>query len=196
MCQNQGWGGGGYYFQVFVPYRYNNCAWPTNQEKYETLQLQNPRPLWFRPIAYQYMIPWYKQCGGHRTECWALLGQVQSQMGHPLVSGAVGPSALMLHLPSPAHLYMPCRPGPLPRGSPCILVQHLPSEGSRSTYCALRPHHKMGQSQEKHAGWCCLPAQGLHPWRNQGPQVAAPTSRALGICLHHPWLLPKSLLRW
>lgn len=80
------------------------------------------------------------------------------------MSGAMGPSALMLHLPSPAHLYMPYRPGPLTRGSPRILVKHLPSEGSRSTYCALRPHHRMGQSQEKHAGWFCLPAQGLHPW--------------------------------
>ena len=100
--------------------------------------------------------------------CWVLLGQVKNQTGHLPVSATTGLSALKLHLPSPAQLYVPRRPRPLTKGSPTsILVKHSPSRGPVSVYCApTRPCCGMEKSQGKRAGWWTLPLGGPmgHMW--------------------------------
>lgn len=89
------------------------------------------------------------QCGWHGAERWALLDQVKNETGHLFVSGAMGPSALMLHLPAATLLYVSHRPGPLTKASPPgTLVKHSPSKDSKRAYCALRSHHGMGRARK------------------------------------------------
>lgn len=116
---------------------------------------------------------------------WAQQSQVlgstrpsEEPEGTSACSSGMSPSALTLHFPSPTQLYKPHMPVPLTKGSPLRpwsnIQGHFHSKGCGSAYCVMRPCQGMGQSQEKHGGWCCPSAQELHPWRAQGSHVAAP----------------------
>lgn len=106
-----------------------------DQQTKKTMKCPNSKTPGFCDLDPQHGSTWYldTQCGGHRAERWALLDQVKNETGHLLVSGATGPSALMLHLPAATLLYVSHRPGPLTKGSPpSTLVKHSPSKDSKS----------------------------------------------------------------
>lgn len=109
------------------------------------------------------------------------------------MSATPGPSAPRLHLPSPAQLCVPCRPGQLTKGSfpESILGQTQPAEAMECLLCSDKATLGNGAESRK-ACWVALPiSTDATPGRNPGPHVEPHASPALGTCLHHASPLPS-----
>lgn len=174
-----------------------NCTWPTHQEKYEMPQLQKPRPQWFRHKHNSTQHLDTHCARGHGKERWTLLGQVKDQTGHLPVSATLQPSALKLHLLSPAHFSVPRRPRPLTKVPLKHPGQTLTQQRPWSAYCALmRPRCGMEQSQGKHAGWHCPSARGRYSLEDMG-LMWSPTPAlfwAHGCTIHGPYQVTTLLV--